>query len=367
MAPSFFNLSQLQTQQKIPAGFVWPDSDVIPSEDVLNLPVIDLAGFMAGDEAATKAAAAATRAACEEFGAFQVVNHGVDWGLAERVQNLADWFFGLPENVKLRAEKIPGTVPGYSGAHGERFSSTLSWKEMMTFVFSEGSTPVVEDFVRSTLGKEFEEMGKVYQKYCEAVNGLCLELMELLGISLGLEDRNYYRKFFEDGRSILRCNYYRPCNEPDRTLGTGPHCDPTSLTILLQDHVPGLDVFSKGKWWSVRPCPKAFVINIGDTFTALSNGKYKSCLHRAVVSKDEKRRSFAFFLCPRDDKLVMPPMELISGDSDEEAYRRYPDFTWSDLLRFTQSSYRVDESTLDNFISWFTTSSAKNPVYKDQK
>ncbi|XP_010559021.1 PREDICTED: gibberellin 20 oxidase 5-like [Tarenaya hassleriana] len=358
MATSFFNLSKLQTQQKIPTGFVWPEDDVIPSEADLNLPVIDLSGFLAGDEAATQAAAAMVRAACEEFGAFQVVNHGVDWDLAEAAKILADRFFGLPTDVKLRAKKLPGKIPGFSGAHAERFSTTLPWKEMITFVFSEGSTPVVEEFVRSTLGKDYEEIGKGYQKYCEAVNGLCLELSELLGISLGLEDRKYYRKFFEGGQSMMRCNYYLPCNEPDRTLGTGPHCDPTSLTVLLQDHVAGLDVFSKGKWWSVPPYPKAFVINIGDTFTALSNGKYQSCLHRAVVNKDERRRSFAYFLCPRDDKLLLPPKELVSGDSDEEVSRRYPDFTWSDLYKFTQSGYRADGSTLENFVTWFTTASA---------
>lgn len=94
---------------------------------------------------------------------------------------------------------------------------------------------------------------------------LSLVILELLEVSLGVE-RFHYRKFFEGGSSIMRCNLYPPCNSPGLTLGTGPHCDPTSLTILHQDEVGGLQVFADNKWQAIRPRPDAFVINIGDTF-----------------------------------------------------------------------------------------------------
>jgi gibberellin 20-oxidase len=105
----------------------------------------------------------------------------------------------------------------------------------------------------------------VYQKYCEAMMDLSFAILELLAISLGV-DRKLYRKFFEDGFSILRCNFYPPCQEPGLILGTGPHRDPTSLTILHQDQVGGLEVFSDNVWQTVRPRQSALVINIGDTF-----------------------------------------------------------------------------------------------------
>ena len=93
--------------------------------------------------------------------------------------------------------------------------------------------------------------------------------MELLGISLGL-DQAYFRDFFEDNDSIMQLNYYPQCQKPDLTLGAGPHCDPTSLTILHQDQVGGLQVFADEKWHSVTPIPEAFVVNIGDTFMVRS-------------------------------------------------------------------------------------------------
>lgn len=92
-----------------------------------------------------------------------------------------------------------------------------------------------------------------------------LVIMELLAISLGV-DRSHYRNFFQDGSSIMRCNYYPPCQNYGVTLGTGPHCDPTSLTILHQDQVGGLEVFANNRWQAIRPRPDALVINIGDTF-----------------------------------------------------------------------------------------------------
>lgn len=94
---------------------------------------------------------------------------------------------------------------------------------------------------------------------------LSLKVMELLGESLGV-GRAYFREFFEGNDSIMRLNYYPPCKKPDLTLGTGPHCDPTSLTILHQDNVGGLEVFVDEKWYSIPPNTNAFVVNIGDTF-----------------------------------------------------------------------------------------------------
>ena len=105
----------------------------------------------------------------------------------------------------------------------------------------------------------------MYQDYCEAMSRLSLVIMEVLGMSLGV-GRRHFGDFFEGNDSIMRLNYYPPCQKPDLTLGTGPHCDPTSLTILHQDDVGGLQVFTGGKWRTISPRTSAFVVNIGDTF-----------------------------------------------------------------------------------------------------
>ena len=105
----------------------------------------------------------------------------------------------------------------------------------------------------------------LYENYCEAMSNLALKIMEILGLSLGVG--KYFRDFYEENNSIMRLNYYPICQKPDLTLGTGPHCDPNSLTILHDDQVAGLQVFVDGQWYSVSPKKDAFVVNIGDTFT----------------------------------------------------------------------------------------------------
>ena len=89
---------------------------------------------------------------------------------------------------------------------------------------------------------------------------------------------------------------------------------------------------------------------------ALCNGRYKSCLHRAVVNKERVRRSLVFFVNPNEDKVVRPPEQLLlAGNEGAEAPTRlYPDFKWSDLRDFTQNHYRADTSTLQHFVSWLS-------------
>ncbi|KAI9078230.1 hypothetical protein K1719_039844 [Acacia pycnantha] len=137
-----------------------------------------------------------------------------------------------------------------------------------------------------------------------------MKTMDLLSISLGL-DQTCLRDFFFDGCSLMRCNYYPYCPNPAEVLGTGPHCDPTSFATLHQDHVGGLEVFSGDKWFTIKPRTASFVVNIGDTFMALTNGRYKSSHHRPAVSSQCDRRSLAFFMNPKGDKLVQPPSEIL--------------------------------------------------------
>ena len=131
---------------------------------------------------------------------------------------------------------------------------------------------------------------KVYQEYAEAMNTLSLKIMELLGMCLGIE-RRHFRDFFEDNESILRLNYYPQCKQPELALGTGPHCDPTSLTILHQDQVDGLEVFVDNKWQSIPPNPQSVVVNIGDTFMVL----IIIMMVNACRSNDKKLLTFFVF------------------------------------------------------------------------
>ncbi|KAK6155788.1 hypothetical protein DH2020_010036 [Rehmannia glutinosa] len=348
-----FDATLLKNQSSIPPQFIWPDHEkpgAAHAPPELDVPLIDLGGFLSGDPVAAAKAAELVGEACGKHGFFLVVNHGVDAKLISDAHFYMDNFFEQPLHEKERALRKLGEHCGYASSFTGRFSSKLPWKETLSFEYSaqDGSSHIVEDYFEKTLGPDFAHLGKVYQEYCSSMSRLSLGIMELLGMSLGV-NRNHFKEFFQGNESIMRLNYYPPCQKPDQTLGTGPHCDPTSLTILHQDTVGGLQVFVDNEWRSISPNFNAFVVNIGDTFMALSNGRYKSCLHRAVVNSRSPRKSLAFFLCPNKDKVVSPPDELVDCNNP----RIYPDFSWPALLEFTQKHYRADMNTLQTFSNWF--------------
>lgn len=159
MNSSDVNFSLLNSQPNVPPEFFWPENDLIPSEGDLNLPIIDMSGFLNGDAVETQRAAKAVREACMTHGTFLVTNHGFKLGLAKKALDKSSLFFGLSKDEKLKAYRTPGNISGYTAGHSQRFSSNLPWNETLTLAFKEGPPQVVEDFLKSKLGERGQEIG----------------------------------------------------------------------------------------------------------------------------------------------------------------------------------------------------------------
>jgi isopenicillin N synthase-like dioxygenase len=73
----------------------------------------------------------------------------------------------------------------------------------------------------------------------------------------------------------------RPGPAPAGEIGAGAHTDYGSLTLLLTDGEPGLEVRPRGGDWTPVPhVPGAFVVNIGDCLMRWTNDIYVSTPHR---------------------------------------------------------------------------------------
>lgn len=158
---NFYDPSWLQKQRNVPMNFVWPKEYLVNANEEFQAPLIDLDGFLKGNEEATNNVAKLISKACSTHGFFQVINHGVDLSLIGEAYDQMDAFFKQPIDKKIIARKIKGSMWGYSGAHADRFSSKLPWKETLSFPFHDNNAfePSVTNYFDSTLGEDFQQTG----------------------------------------------------------------------------------------------------------------------------------------------------------------------------------------------------------------
>ncbi|KAE8660145.1 cullin-1 isoform 1 [Hibiscus syriacus] len=235
------------------------------------------------------------KTACEEWGFFQVLNHGVDLNVLENMEKLAKDFFMLPLHEKQKHPMAPGTVQGYGQAFVFSENQKLDWCNM----FALGVEP---SCIRN------QNSG---------------HRVRLTSVSLGLEGE-VFEEMFGEAVQAARMNYYPPCSRPDLVLGLSPHSDGSALTVLQQgkDSTVGLQILKVQTWLPVQPIQNEFVINIGDTLEVLTNGKYKSVEHRAVTHKEKDRLSIVTFYAP-SYKIELGPMPELVDEKNPCRYRRY--------------------------------------------
>ncbi|KAG8495676.1 hypothetical protein CXB51_013576 [Gossypium anomalum] len=91
-----------------------------------------------------------------------------------------------------------------------------------------------------------------------------------------------------------------------------PHSDRSWITVLLQDEqVEGLQFVKDEKWITVPVIPHALVVNLGDQMLIMSNGIFKSPVHRVVTNTDKLRISVAMFNEVEPEKEIGPVEGLI--------------------------------------------------------
>ncbi|KAK8991011.1 hypothetical protein V6N11_062037 [Hibiscus sabdariffa] len=116
---------------------------------------------------------------------------------------------------------------------------------------------------------------------------LCNKIVGIMLGSLGLtheDDMNWFQP--QNGSDQTQClfhlNSYPVCPDPDRAMGLAPHTDTSLITVVNQFNTGGLQVYQDGAGWvPVEPVEGALVVNVGDLMQIVSNGKFKSVLHRA--------------------------------------------------------------------------------------
>ncbi|KAK7285719.1 hypothetical protein RJT34_20498 [Clitoria ternatea] len=325
----------VSTVNHVPTNFIRPLDDrpnlqQVQSSDV-SIPLIDLQGCDIIQN---------IRYACQNYGFFQVVNHGVPVSVIEKMMKVSKEFFHLPESERLKNySDDPFKTTRLSTSFNVKTEKFANWRDFLRL-----HCHPIEHYIHEwpTNPPSFRED---VAEYCREMRGLALRLLEEISESLGLKREHIVEKALGKHGQHMSINYYPVCPEPELTYGLPGHADPNVITILLQDDVSGLQVLKDGNWVAVNPIPNTFTVNIGDQIQVISNDRYKSVVHRAVVNCNKERISIPTFYCPSSDAVVGPAPQLTDNDHPP----LYRNFTYNEYYNNFWNRGLSEETCLDTF------------------
>ena len=299
------------------------------SSSIDSVPVIDISELLIDSLAAASASAIGQIAqACQTWGFFQVINHGISSDQIADVWRETHALFALPAEEKqsiLRSKDNP-----WGFYDNELTKNQRDKKEVFDFT-REGVDPIYGQTNRWP--QNYPAFKTTMMAYQDSCTRLSLKLLE--GFCLGLDlPADFMRQDFADNHTgFVRLNYY-PTKDPlaessiehqaIADLGIHHHTDAGALTVLLQDEVSGLQVYRDGYWYDIPTIEGAIVINTGDMMQVWSNDIYNAPIHRVLAMEARERYSIPFFFNPAASCTVSPLPSVI----DEQNPGRYHGIEW---------------------------------------
>ncbi len=272
------------------------------------IPVLDYEEFRHGDRAGF---VKAFGKACRDTGFLVLTGHGIASTQVNGLFDQARAFFAMPQDAKdrLSINQSPHNR-GYARAGDESLdekSGVFDVKEAynigLDFAPDDPRILAGEPYRGVNLWPDLPAFRDTLLSYFDAVLALGVDLHRAIALDLGLPE-TWFAPHFEVPIATLRLLRYPAAAAAPGSIGAGAHSDYGSVTLLMTDGVPGLQVKPRGgDWMDVPQVPGGFVMNIGDMLMRWTNDTYVSTPHR-VVRPPQERYSAAFFLEPKPDTVV---------------------------------------------------------------
>ncbi|KAI8570612.1 hypothetical protein RHMOL_Rhmol01G0049100 [Rhododendron molle] len=302
----------------------------------IEVPVIDLS-LLASQSAAGEEELGKLRSALGSCGCFQAINHGMAASFLDQVHELGKQFFALPIDEKQKYSRAVGDLEGYGTDSVLSEHQTLDWTDRLYI------TIYPEDKIKLRFWPENpEKFREILNEYTRNLSLMNEFLLKSMAKSLNIEEDCFLKQCGEGAMMIARFNFYPPCPRPDLTLGLKPHADGSTITFLLQDEeVEGLQILQDGQWFRVPIVPHAILINVGDQAEIMSNGMFKSPVHRAVTNSERERLTLAVFCLP-DAKMEIGPVEELIDEKRPRLYK-----TMKDYAAIYFENYQLNKRPID--------------------
>ncbi|KAJ7965464.1 2-oxoglutarate and Fe(II)-dependent oxygenase superfamily protein [Quillaja saponaria] len=285
------------------------DNTFAASDDEV-IPTIDYCMLFSDDQDQQFKALKYLGQVCEEYGFFYLVNHNISYHVFEDIfKGISDFFDPTTLEERVVYEKKSHTD---RMRWGLRSSSGENREYLKVIAHPHPHFPSKPSNFSEILEEYFKEMREIELGLARAVSK-----------TLGFEEC-YIEKALnlKSGFDVSSMNLYPPNYKSKGRIGVPEHTDPGFCVTLVQDVNGGLQVLShQGKWINVYLPRNAILVQLGDHLEILTNGKYKSHIHRVIVDNNQmKRISVATLHGPSLDTFVSPAPEFVDEEDHPPAY-----------------------------------------------
>lgn len=306
----------------------------------VNIPRLDLNDYLNGTPVQKKKFSDDIGKAFNETGFVTITNHGLSKDLIEKLYQQVKNVFSLPEESKLKYEKVElAGQRGYTskGREKAKDSKTPDLKEFWQIgQYVEDGDSVKDLYPDNIEVEEFPEFNSVTKETYQKLEQAGKHILNAISVYLGLPE-NYFEDKVHNGNSILRGIHYFPIENPDAlpadAVRAGAHEDINLITLLIGASADGLEVLTReGEWFAITAQGEDIVVNVGDMLQRLTNNKLRSTTHRVVNPPRElmktSRYSVPFFLHPK----AKMDLTCLASCVDEENPKAYSDITAGEYL-----------------------------------
>jgi len=130
------------------------------------------------------------------------------------------------------------------------------------------------------------------------------------------EKRDFFEPYYLKDNSTAGARFLRYPPRKKDEMGCGQHTDFGVMTLLLQDHVGGLQILINDKWVDAPPLKDTLVVNMGDCIELLTNGKLKATTHRVINKSTTEERFVALVFHDPDWAFPIDCLSKFKEDPD---------------------------------------------------
>ncbi|KAL7145548.1 hypothetical protein ABFS83_07G091800 [Erythranthe nasuta] len=271
----------------------------------MQLPIIDFSNLKR-ETPNWESVKTQVREALEEYGCFEAKYDQIPLHLRKSVFDVLQQLFDLPLQNKLRNR----SNKPYHGYVGQYAMVPLYESLGIDDVLSPGN---IETFTNLMWSEGNPAFSQTVQSFSDQLSELDKIMRTMVVESLGLG--KYVDEHIDSTKYLVRVQKYDGPQTDETKLGLSSHTDKNTMTILYQNTVSGLEVLTKdGQWITAQPSPDSFIVMIGESFHAWTNGRLYPPYHRVMMTGEEARYSIGLFSVPKSGYIIKAPEELV----DEE-------------------------------------------------